>query len=198
MFLIKSPQRAAFDPILVRDPVVLRAARLSDYAQWASLRALSRTHLTRWEEDWSPQELTPTVFKRRVRTFHRAMRRGSSLPLLAFRDGDDVLLGGATLSGIRYGAARSAQLGYWIGAPYTRCGYGAAAVRAIVDHGFRALELNRVQAACQPSNEASKNLLRKLGFQEEGLARGYLRINGAWRDHLIFAITAEDHRLWDE
>ena len=195
MFLIKSPQRAVFDPILVRDPVLLRAARLCDHAQWAALREKSRSHLVRWEEDWSPHEMTPAFFRKRVKTFHRAMRRGVSLPLLIFRRDDEALVGGATLSSLRYGASRSAQLGYWIGAPHIRRGYGAAAVRAMLDHAFDALELNRVQAACQPANAASKALLLKLGFQEEGLARSYLRINGSWRDHLIFAFTAEDHRV---
>ena len=194
MFLIKSPPRSAFDPILVRDPVLLRAGKLSDYPHWATLREESRSHLVLWEEDWAPHELAPAYFKRRLKLSEREMRRGSSLPLFIFRCGDEAMVGGASLSNIRYGASRSAHLGYWVGAPYTRRGYGAAAVRALLEHAFETIELNRVEAACQPENAASMRLLNALGFKQEGLARGYLRINGAWRDHLIFAFTAEDFR----
>lgn len=193
MFLIKSPPRSAFDPILVRDPVLLRAGKLSDYPQWATLREESRSHLVLWEEDWARHELAPAYFKRRLKLSEREMRRGSSLPLFIFRSGDEAMVGGASLSNVRYGASRSAHLGYWIGAPYTRRGYGAAAVRALLDHAFETIELNRVEAACQPENAASMRLLNALGFREEGLARSYLRINGAWRDHLIFAFTAADY-----
>lgn len=192
MFLIKSPPRSAFDPILVRDPVILRAGKLSDYPVWALLREQSREHLVQWEEDWSSHEVTTAFFKRRLKLCDREMRRGTSLPLFIFRREDEELIGGATLSNIRYGASRSAHLGYWIGAPHTRRGYGAAAVHAMLDHAFDAIGLNRVEAACQPGNAASMQLLQRVGFQKEGLARGYLKINGAWRDHFIFAATAGD------
>ncbi|PKQ03183.1 MAG: 30S ribosomal protein S5 alanine N-acetyltransferase, partial [Alphaproteobacteria bacterium HGW-Alphaproteobacteria-12] len=55
-------------------------------------------------------------------------------------------------------------------------------------------KLHRLQAACLPENERSRAVLRKCGFTEEGIARGYLRINGAWRDHVVFAILRDDPR----
>ena len=66
------------------------------------------------------------------------------------------------------------------------------AVKATVKFIFADLALHRVEAACVPSNIASRELLRKVGFQEEGYARKYLRINGAWEDHLLFAYLATD------
>jgi ribosomal-protein-alanine N-acetyltransferase len=57
---------------------------------------------------------------------------------------------------------------------------------------FDELRLHRLEAACLPNNEASKGLLRKLGFREEGYAVKYLRINGVWHDHLLFAILSEE------
>src|SRR5690606_2261601 len=103
-------------------------------------------------------------------------------------------VGGVTLSNIRYGASRSAQLGYWVGAPYVRRGYGAAAVKALSAHAFETIDLNRLVAACQPGNIASQKLLERCGFTREGLARDYLMINGQWRDHYIYAQTAGDYR----
>ena len=80
-----------------------------------------------------------------------------------------------------------ASLGYWAGEMYAGQGYITAAVRAVVRYAFEDLELHRVEAACQPDNIASRRVLEKAGFEHEGMARAYLKINGAWRDHLLFA-----------
>ncbi|KAF4319901.1 hypothetical protein G195_006856 [Phytophthora kernoviae 00238/432] len=67
-----------------------------------------------------------------------------------------------------------------------------AAVKLAVSYAFRALKLNRVQAAILLSNTGSKRVLEKNGFQAEGIARKYLKINGAYQDHQIYAVLAED------
>jgi ribosomal-protein-alanine N-acetyltransferase len=59
-------------------------------------------------------------------------------------------------------------------------------------HAFETLRLHRVEAAVQPINSRSIAVLRRTNFVEEGLARRYLKINGSWQDHLLFAILAED------
>ena len=59
---------------------------------------------------------------------------------------------------------------------------------------FDTLGLHRLEAACLPANAASQGVLGKLGFTHEGLARRYLRINGEWHDHLMFALLEEDYR----
>ena len=55
--------------------------------------------------------------------------------------------------------------------------------------------MHRIEAACLPSNEASQALLQRMGFNEEGYARGFLRINGRWQDHLLFGMLRDDWRL---
>lgn len=187
--LAASPPKA---PTLVSDPVWLRPIRFSDFQEWTSLREQSRAHLTAWEPAWRPEEMTEIAFRRRVRVYWQEMRRGAALPLLIFRRGDNRLLGAMTLSNIRFGAARSAVIGYWIGEPFLRRGYARAALNAVLDHAFISLGLNRVEAACQPDNTPSLNLLENAGFVCEGRARAYLKINDAWRDHLLYAITADD------
>ena len=64
------------------------------------------------------------------------------------------------------------------------------AVQRMTEFGFRQLGLHRIEAACVPENEASARVLLRAGFEEEGFARGYLRIDGRWRDHRLFAIGA--------
>jgi ribosomal-protein-alanine N-acetyltransferase len=51
------------------------------------------------------------------------------------------------------------------------------------------LQLNRVHAACLPDNQASRRVLEKNGFREEGFAENYLQIDGNWRDHVLYGLT---------
>jgi len=191
LFLDFSP-RPPSTPVLVHAPVEVRTASFSDYDEWTDLRRESRAHLTAWEPAWRESELTRAAYNTRLRQQWRDIKRGVSLPMLVSRQHDGVLVGGVTLSNIRYGAARAAVVGYWIGAPHVRKGYARAALQAVLAHAFGTLSLNRVEAACQPGNAASTALLESSGFSREGLARDYLKINGAWRDHVLYAITAGD------
>ena len=68
------------------------------------------------------------------------------------------------------------------------------AIQLALEFAFQKLNLHRVEAACLANNEASRNLLVKSGFCEEGLAREYLNINGRWQDHITYAILRTDPR----
>lgn len=179
-------------PVLTYGQVRIRTPEFEDYEAWAELRKTSRSHLTRWEPDWRDEEMTPKAFRARLRAYRREMRRGAGLPFFIFRREDNCMVGGVTLTNIRFGPSRSASIGYWIGEPFVRRGYARAAINAVLIYAFTDLQLNRVEAACQPDNISSRRLLETIGFVNEGIARDYLFINGAWRDHLLFAITAAE------
>jgi ribosomal-protein-alanine N-acetyltransferase len=178
---------------LVRgDGVYLRPAEMRDYAAWAELRQASRAFLTPWEPTWPPDDLTRAAFRRRIRRHSDELSRDEAYPFLLFREGDHRLVGGLTLGQIRRGVAQTATLGYWMGETFAGRGYMSGAARAAVEFAFATLRLHRVEAACLPENAASVRLLESVGFRREGLARSYLRINGEWRDHLLFAILETD------
>lgn len=172
--------------------VWLRAPVMSDYAEWAELRALSRSHLTPWEPRWALEELSRGSFRLRIRHYAREAREDLGFAYFMFRACDDALLGGLTLSNLRRGVAQAASLGYWTGEPYARRGYMTKAVGALVDHAFQAHRLHRIEAACLPSNAPSIGVLEANSFTREGLARRYLKINGTWQDHLLFARLEDD------
>ncbi len=196
-FLSYLRQPAMPEPVLKGARVVLRPPRLDDFGQWAALRAESRDFLQPWEPTWPPDDLTAVAWRRRLRSYWRELREGTALPLLVFDRQTQGLLGGLTLSNIRRGNAQAGTLGYWIGARHARQGYMTEAVRLLLDHAFGSLGLHRVEAACLPENEPSRRLLEKCGFWREGYARGYLNINGEWRDHLLYAILAESWQTAD-
>lgn len=181
-------------PIIRGVGLWLRPPIASDYPAWAQLRAQSRAHLTPWEPQWSRDELTRTAFRRRLRHYFRESREDLGYAFFAFRAGDDVLLGGITLSNVRRGVSQAVSLGYWMGEPFVRRGHMTNAVRAVLPYAFEELRLHRVEAACLPINAGSVRVLENNGFTREGLARRYLKIDGEWRDHLLFAKLSDDHQ----
>ena len=177
---------------LQRGRVYLRPPRQSDWKSWAALREGSREFLLPWEPAWTGDALTRAAFRRRLRSYELEWHRGTSYSFLIFHREDDVLLGGVTLSNVRRGVAQSASLGYWVGERFAQQGYMSEALAAVLDFAFDRLALHRAEAACLPDNEASKALLAKCDFREEGYARQYLRINGRWQDHVLFAILRDE------
>ncbi len=174
--------------------VSMRLPVMDDYPQWVALRGASRDFLRPWEPTWPADDLTRAAFRYRVKRYYRDMREDTGYAFFIFTAGERRLAGGLTLSNVRRGVAQTASLGYWIGKDFARQGLMTAAVGAIVPFAFEVLKLHRIEAACLPTNAPSLALLRRSGFSEEGFARGYLKINGRWQDHVLFAIIAEDMR----
>jgi ribosomal-protein-alanine N-acetyltransferase len=179
-------------PVLYGDTVTLRVPQASDFREWAELRQKSRDFLVPWEPTWPQDDLTKSAFRRRIRRYQQDIRDDRAYPFFAFRSDDDVLVGGLTLSNVRRGVAQACSLGYWVGAPYARQGHMSAAVATVIPFVFGQLGFHRLEAACLPSNDASIRLLKKSRFTEEGYARRYLKINGVWQDHLLFALLSGD------
>lgn len=178
-------------PTLRQGDLIVRPPRPNDHAQWAQLRVASQFFLQPYEPLWPEDDLLAAAWARRLRRYKRDAQLNLGYVWLIWRqtNGQEQLVGGVSLTGIRYGVMQAGTLGYWIGQPFARQGIATLAVQAVIDHAHDTLRLSRLEAATLLDNEASMGLLRKLGFQREGLATGYLRINGAWRDHALFART---------
>jgi len=102
------------------------------------------------------------------------------------------LLGRAALTGIARGPFQNANLGYFLDEAHNGKGYMTEAVCGVLELAFAKHNLHRVQAGVMPRNAPSLRVLEKAGFRREGLAERYLKINGAWEDHVLFGITLED------
>lgn len=182
----------AAGPILTHQRVLLRPPQARDYDAWASLRERSRAFLEPWEPAWPADALSRRAWRWRLRHYERDQREGWGYTLFIFRRDDRELLGGITLGNLRRGVAQTGSLGYWMGEPHAGRGYMSEALFALLDFAFGPLGLHRAEAACLPHNVASRALLLKLGFREEGMARGYLRIAGRWQDHVLYGLLAEE------
>jgi ribosomal-protein-alanine N-acetyltransferase len=181
------------EPDLLDQPVSLRPVRVKDAAAWRDTRVRNAGWLRAWEPT-NPEtplyrsSLGPYVSM--ARTMRREARQGLTVPWVVTFGGRFV--GQLTVGSIVWGSARSAQVGYWIDEAYAGRGITPTALAMAMDHCFFVIGLHRVEATIRPENHASRRVVEKLGFREEGLRRRSLHIDGAWRDHLCYAMTAED------
>ena len=97
-----------------------------------------------------------------------------------------------TVFNIVWGPLRSAEVRYWIDERLAGRGIMPTALAMAVDHCFLGMRLHRLEACIQPGNTASRRAVEKLGFRDEGTRVGQVYVDGAWRDHICYAITEDD------
>lgn len=178
-------------PVELREgSVTLRPMRRGDARRWRAVRAVNADWLAPWEAtNPDPTGVAPT-YGQMIRSFNREARAGRMLPFGVDLEGE--LVGQVTVSGLTGGSLRSAQIGYWVDRRVAGRGVIPVAVAMSVDHCFFMLGIHRMEVNIRPENRASLRVVEKLGFRPEGLRKRYLHIDGAWRDHLTFALTLED------
>ncbi|BBY31713.1 GNAT family N-acetyltransferase [Mycolicibacterium sediminis] len=173
--------------------VRLRPIRLRDGGVWSRIRLADRDHLEPWEPvaevNWELRHAVsswPSICS----GLRSEARKGRMLPYAIELDGQ--FCGQLTLGNVTHGALRSAWIGYWVAREFTGGGVATAALAMGLDHGFQAVMLHRIEATVRPENAPSRRVLAKAGFREEGLLKRYLEVDGAWRDHLLVALTVEE------
>jgi [ribosomal protein S5]-alanine N-acetyltransferase len=192
------------EPNLLDAPVVLRTMRASDVHTRRQVRAANDSWLRPWDpsrpeapEHSSPVASFVSVVRQSLAWSHlsTARKRWESRQGIAFTW---VILYGGQFAGelavwrIVWGSCRSAELGYWIDARFAGRGIMPTALAMGVDHCFQVMGMHRLEAGIQPENAASRRVVEKLGFRDEGIRVRQVHINGAWRDHICYAITAEE------
>jgi ribosomal-protein-alanine N-acetyltransferase len=154
-------------------------------------------HLDRWSPPPAPGFFNESFWSERlaiaVEEYHadRAVRlvlqpRGAAPA--------GAIIGTCNYTNIVRGAFQACHLGYQIGREHQGQGLMAEALRAANAFMFEALRLHRIMANFRPENLRSRRLLERLGFVEEGMARDYLFIDGAWRDHVLTSLVNPGYR----
>ena len=171
----------------------LRPVRMRDAAQWSRIRLADRALLEPWEPtaevDW-PVRHSVSSWPAVCSGLRSEARKGRMLPYVIEVDGQ--FRGQLTIGNVTHGALRSAWIGYWVSSEVTGAGVATGALALGLDHCFGPVTLHRVEATVRPENAASRAVLAKVGFREEGLLKRYLDVDGAWRDHLLVALTVEE------
>jgi ribosomal-protein-alanine N-acetyltransferase len=179
--------------------VGVRPLRLRDGATWVEVRTRNEDWLVRWEAtppefdnprlSWRDRQ-SLGIYTQMLRSLRRQARDGSALPFAITYDGR--LVGQLTVGNVVRGAFNSAYVGYWVDEAIAGQGVMPTALALVVDHCFGPARLHRIEANIRPENVASQRVVEKLGFREEGVHQRYLAIDGAYRDHIGYAVTIED------
>lgn len=151
-------------------------------------RVENRYHLTRWEPSRSSYFFTPAFWKAQLAANVDSFRSGESCCLVILNQNENEVLGVCNFTQIARGTMQSCHLGYALAAIHEGQGLMREALTAAIDYVFLELELHRIMAGYIPHNKRSAGLLKRLGFEIEGQARQYLRIDGKWQDHVLTAM----------
>jgi [ribosomal protein S5]-alanine N-acetyltransferase len=160
---------------------VIRPLTPDDAAELAALIVENRSFLAPYEPPRDERFYTVDGQRDRLR------REGKHSFAILY---DDRIAGIAALSNVVRGPLQSASLGYWVAEHVNGRGLATGAVRELLPIAFGDLGLHRLEAGTLVDNLASQRVLEKNGFERIGLARGYLHIGGAWRDHVLFQLLA--------
>jgi [ribosomal protein S5]-alanine N-acetyltransferase len=178
--------------------VLLRPYHRRDAAAWAEVRRANQAWLSPWESTppgpWYELN-SPSAFRYVYRDQRRTARSGEGMPFavcLLDDDGRDRLVGHLNLSNIVRRAFCSGYAGYWVDHRVAGRGVMPTALALAVDHAFGPGGLHRIEVNIRPENGPSRRVVEKLGFREEAYHARYLHIDGAWRDHIGYALTSED------
>ncbi|GAA1977327.1 GNAT family protein [Catenulispora subtropica] len=171
--------------IHLTDDIVLRPTVPADAAAVARAYDRNRAHLGPWEPI-RPDDFYTEAGQLSRLTQLDEQRRAGHIERWVFDRGDGEVYGNITLSNIELGIFLNARMGYWVDAALNGRGLATAAVSAVCDHAHRRWNLHRIEAGTNVENFASQRVLAKCGFEEIGLSRAHLFINGKWSDSKQF------------
>ncbi|WP_323959051.1 GNAT family N-acetyltransferase [Arthrobacter sp. JZ12] len=188
--------RFAWPVTLETGDIVLRPIRHRDKREWMQVRHRNIEWLAPWEaSNPAPGGYLPS-YHEMVRALNSQVRTASALPFLitmrSQASSRPAIVGQLTVSGIVWGSALTATLGYWVDREHAGRGVAPTAVALVTDYCFWELGLHRMEINIRPENSASLRVVEKLGFRDEGVRKDYLHIAGSWADHRSFALTADE------
>ncbi|MBW8827083.1 MAG: GNAT family N-acetyltransferase [Acidobacteria bacterium] len=169
---------------------------VSDFSQWQEVRDRNREWLEKWEPRrpaGAPDVIeSRSAFAARCRARDRERQLGTGFGFGIFVG--SRFCGEINLNGVQRGPFQTSYVGYWIDEACAGNAYVPEAVVVLTRHSFEDLGLHRLQIAIIPRNAASRRVMEKVRYREEGIAVRYLEINGVWEDHVRYAITSEEWR----
>ena len=187
MTILRPFQSKKESMVLYGNKVFLRAPEFRDWREWSELRKFNMEYLKPWEPAWSPYELERGYFVKRVKFFDKLSNRDKGYSFLIFLNDKNKLIGEININNIQRGVVQSCSIGYWISENKMGLGYMRESISILKEFIFNDLKLHRIEAACLPRNMRSLRTLLKSEFEIEGHAKKYLKINGAWEDHILLS-----------
>lgn len=168
----------------------LRPLRRGDRRAFTALRERNGAWLRPWDATLPGGGWSRPAFGATRRWMARGVREGTLIPYVITVDGR--LVGQITAGPLQYGAQSSTPIGYWVDRQVAGRGIMPRALALLIDHCFAGVGLHRIEVNIRPENHASLRVAQKLHLRDEGLRERFIHVDGAWRDHRSFALTAEE------
>lgn len=175
--------------------IYVRPLELIDAEELLALRQRNYDFFQPFEPIRPENYLTLEEQKKHIASGLQGAENDQSYVFGVFLRETNRLIGRIELSGIARGPFQNANVGYFLDKDHNGRGYTTEGISLCVNYAFEQVGLHRIQAGVMPRNLPSIRVLEKAGFRYEGLARRYLKINGSWEDHALYAITAEDKHV---
>ena len=186
------PVRLETDRLLLRLPLAVGADVEEAAAQVAAFQSRNREHFGSWDPRRAGAYFTAPYWADQLRADDEELEDGRRYRFFVSpADTPERVVGFAHFSNVIHGAFWACHLGFGVDRDFEGVGLMHEALGACIDWIFEEAGLHRIEANHRPENQRSAALLRRLGFVPQGYARDYLRIDGAWRDHVLTALTNE-------
>lgn len=146
-----------------------------------------------WEPTRGESFFTTDGWRQTLARYNQNFLEGRSANFAALNLAQNEVIAVANFSSIVKSPAKSCNLGYSIAQKYQGNSLMYEILSTIIPYVMRTFDLHRVNANHMPNNERSAKLLRRLGFEREGYAREFLKIDGQWQDHILNAYIRPNH-----
>jgi ribosomal-protein-alanine N-acetyltransferase len=172
--------------------LVLRELEAGDSDLLSDYLRRNRNFLKEWEPLRDASYYSDESVKALIEEETRSTADKTGLHLYLFNKGEESIIGKVSLTNIVYSVFQSCFLGYKLDEAEINQGRITEALKRLIEIAFTEYKLHRIEANIVPKNIRSIKVIKKLNFQEEGLSRKYLKINGTWEDHLHFVLLNEE------
>lgn len=173
---------------IITQRLLLQAAHPSHAHALQQYLVKNRAYLQPWEPSREDAFFALDAIVRRLESMAENTARGEALHLLIVREGS--VIGACNFTNVVRGAFEACHLGYALDESAQGQGFMHEALMAGIGYVFDEMKLHRIMANHRVENERSARLLQRLGFEREGLARAYLKINGVWADHVLNSLIS--------
>ncbi|MEX1826545.1 ribosomal protein S5-alanine N-acetyltransferase [Luteibacter sp. CQ10] len=176
------------EPVRIRTPrTIIRLLDIEEAELLQRYRVENREHLGPWEPLRTTSHYAIDGARQAVEASLEAARADRGYPFAVLTPDGGEMIGSLTFANVVRGVFQACHVGYGIAQRHQGKGLMFEALDSAVRYAFGPLDFHRIMANYMPRNERSGRLLERLGFEKEGYARRYLKIDGLWEDHVLTA-----------
>ncbi|WP_372651540.1 GNAT family N-acetyltransferase [Halobacteriovorax sp.] len=168
----------------------IRLAEISDASSIIHFYKRNHDHLSPWSPKQPNNFMDTEFWSERISKYKLEYSKQQSLKACLFTKSGE-LIGRCNFTNVERGSFQNCRLGYKLDHEYEGKGYMSEALDALIQVIFNEFKIHRIEANVIPSNTKSRKLLERLGFEEHGIAKSYLKIDGKWQDHVLTSLLSK-------